>query len=91
MNAVTDIRPVSALKEHPAELIAQARDRKSPIIITQHGQATAVLHDVGSFERTRKALLLLRLAVEGDQAHARGRRLTNARALARLRARLIER
>ena len=91
MNVEKDIRSVSALKKCPAELIEQVRRRKSPIVITQNGEPTAILQDVRSFEQTRQALLLLRLAVEGEQAHARGRRVTNAKAMKRLRARLAGR
>jgi prevent-host-death family protein len=88
MDSSKDIHPVSALKKQPAELIAQARERRSPIVITQNGQPTAVLVDVESYEQTRKALHLLRLAVDGDRAHARGEKVSNDRAIARLRGRL---
>ena len=91
MDTAKDIRPVSALKKQPADLIAQARERKSPIVITQNGQPTAVLQDVESYEQTKKALELLRLVVDGDQAHLRGKKLTNDEALARLRKCLTER
>ena len=88
MDSTKDILPVSALKKQPADLIAQARERKSPIVITQNGQPTAVLQDVESYEATRKALQLLRLAVDGERAHARGKKATNEKAIARLRKRL---
>jgi prevent-host-death family protein len=88
MDSTKDILPVSALKKQPADLIAQARERKSPIVITQNGQPTAVLQDVESYEATRKALQLLRLAVDGERAHARGKKVSNEKAIARLRKRL---
>ncbi len=88
MDTVKDIQPVSALKKRPADLIARATERRSPIVITQNGRPTAVLQDVESYEQTQKALQLLRLAVDGDQAHSRGKKIPNAKALAGLRKRL---
>ena len=80
MDATKDVEPVTSLKRQAAELIARATDRQAPIIITQNGRPTAVLQDVESFERQRRALLLLKLLVEGERDHAAGRSMTQARA-----------
>ena len=61
------IEPVTVLKTKSAELIRRARESGQPIVITQNGKATAVLQDVESYERTRKALLLLKFVAKGDQ------------------------
>ncbi len=67
------IEPVTVLKTKSAELIRKARASGQPIIITQNGKATAVLQDVESYERTRKALLLLKFLAKGDQELGEGK------------------
>ena len=66
------IEPVTTLKTKSAELIRRAKETGQPIVITQNGKATAVLQDVESFERQRKALLMLRLFSQGEEEVRRG-------------------
>lgn len=73
MDLTEDIEPVTALKRGAAELINRATERHSPIVITQNGRPTAVLQDVGSYERQRRALHLLKLLAQGDRDHDAGR------------------
>jgi prevent-host-death family protein len=88
MPSSRDIEPVTSLKTSPAELISRARDRRSPIVITQNGRATAVLQDIESYERQRRAFLILKLLARGEADYAGGRTLSDAGARRRLRARL---
>ena len=80
MDASNAIEPVTVLKTKSAELILRARESGQPIFITQNGKATAVLQDVASYERTRKALLLLKFVAKGDQELRDGRGITHAAA-----------
>jgi prevent-host-death family protein len=50
-----------------------AAERHSPIVITQNGRPTAVLQDVASYERQRRALHLLKLIAQGDHDYDAGR------------------
>ncbi len=75
------IEPVTTLKTRSAELIRRARDTGQPIVITQNGKATAVLQDVESFERQRKALLLLRYLAQGEEEVRIGKGVSQPRAL----------
>ena len=75
-----DIEPVTALKRDAAELIKRARETAAPIVITQNGRATAVLQDVESYERQRRALLLLKILAQGDADHEAGRTATHKQA-----------
>ena len=91
MDTSKDIEPITALKRNAAELIARAKERQSPIVITQNGKPTAVLQDVQSYERQRQALLLLKLVAQGDRDYEAGRTMTAAQARARIGKRLAER
>jgi len=88
MASSRDIEPVTTLKASPAELISRARDRRAPIVITQNGRAAAVLQDIESYERQRRAFLMLKLLAKGETDHAAGRTLTDAETRRRLRARV---
>ena len=88
MDYSRNIEPVTSLKTRSAELIRRARESRQPVVITQNGKATAVLQDVETFERQRRALLLLKYARQGDDAHSRGQVLSDAEADAHFRARL---
>jgi prevent-host-death family protein len=90
MDARKDVEPITTLKREASELIDRARERKSPILITQNGKPTAVLQDVESFEQQRRALLLLKLLAQGERDYATGRTLTAAQARRRFRKMLDE-
>jgi prevent-host-death family protein len=66
------IKPISYLKAHSAELIRELGEGAPPLIITQNGEARAVLQDVGSWEATQEALALLKLLALGREEMARG-------------------
>lgn len=66
MDLTEDVEPVTALTRGGADLISRATERHSPMVIAQNGRPTAVLQDVASYERQRRALHLLRLLAQGD-------------------------
>lgn len=90
MDAANDVEPITTLKRDASELIERARDRRAPILITQHGKPTAVLQDVESFQRQRHTLLLLKLLAQGERDYERGRTLSVAQARRRFRKKLID-
>ena len=45
LNLTTDIRPISYIKAHTAEMLKQVDEKRAPIVITQNGEAKAVLLD----------------------------------------------
>jgi prevent-host-death family protein len=62
----TQIKPISYVKAHAAELLDRITEEREPIIITQNGVARAVLVDVISYEQmmdeTQALLKLLAMA-----------------------------
>ena len=55
-----DIKPVSEFRAHAASLIQQVRERKRPLVLTQHGHSAAVLLDVADYEALIEEVELLR-------------------------------
>lgn len=66
MRYSTQIKPISYVKAHAAELLDRITAEREPIIITQNGEARAVLMDVASYDQmmqeTRTLLKVLALA-----------------------------
>ena len=85
------VEPITTLKRDAAGLIERASQRRSPIVITQHGRATAVLVDVETYDEEQRAFDLLKLALQGERDVAEGQHITLAEHQERMRALLRER
>jgi len=67
MKISVDIKPVSYLKLHSADLLNQINETHRPVIITQNGEPKAVLQDTESYEAMRNALGLLKLVAQAEE------------------------
>jgi prevent-host-death family protein len=67
MRYSTQIKPISYVKANAAELLDRIAEEREPIIITQNGQARAVLMDVASYEQTQETLALLKVLAIADK------------------------
>lgn len=83
-----DIRPVTYLKSRAADLLAQVNETHRPVIITQNGEARAVLQDPESYERMRAAIGLLKLVAQGEEDVRAGRVSEQDEVFARLERKL---
>lgn len=61
-----DIKPISYLKAKTADVINSVNDNQRTIIITQNGEAKAVVQDIKSYENLQNSLNLLKLIVQGE-------------------------
>lgn len=67
MSIREDIRPVTYLKSRTADLLAQVNETRRPIVITQNGEAKAVIQNPDSFEATQRAIGMLKLLLQGEE------------------------
>ncbi|PXF55036.1 MAG: type II toxin-antitoxin system Phd/YefM family antitoxin [Deltaproteobacteria bacterium] len=72
MNIINDIKPISYLKSHAADVLNQINDTHRPVIITQNGEPKAVLQDPESFENMRNAIGILKLISQGEDDLKKG-------------------
>jgi len=84
MDLRTDIQSITDLKLRPAEIVAKLNRNHRPIVITQNGHARAVIQDVSSYEQTRKALLLLKLAAQGEAEFKQGKFISHEKLMKHL-------
>jgi prevent-host-death family protein len=85
MNLSQQIKPISYLKAHAAEVIKRLRENHETMIITQNGEATVVLQDIESYERTQQSLALLKILALGNKQIENGRTETASSVIKRLR------
>ncbi len=85
MRYSTQIKPISYLKANAAEVLSRINEVREPIVITQNGEAKAVLQDLASWEQTQETLALLKLLALGQQDIEAGRVTPVADVVARLR------
>ena len=55
------VKPISFFKAHASEIVNQMVENHQTMVITQHGEARAVLQDLNSYEQTQDALALLKI------------------------------
>ncbi len=67
MRYSSHVKPISYLKANAAEILATLTEQREPMVITQNGEAKAVLQDVASFEETQATLALLKILALGNQ------------------------
>jgi prevent-host-death family protein len=87
MRYSTQIRPISYLKANAAEVLQELTEQRRPMVITQNGEARAVIQDVASYEETQETLALLKILALGNQQVAGGKVKPVADVVKRLRER----
>ena len=90
MKFSSQIRPISYLKAHAAEIFRNLREHQNPLVITQNGEARAVIQDVASYEQTQETLAMLKILALGNRQIEEGRVRPAADVMRRLREETLE-
>ena len=61
MKLSEDIKPISYFKAHAAEIIKALSKNQGTMVITQNGEAKAVVQDIQTYEKIQESLALLKL------------------------------
>jgi len=86
MRYSSQVKPISYLKANAAEVLTRLTEQRQPLVITQNGEAKAVLQDVASFEETQETLAMLKILALGNQEIEAGKVKPVTDVVARLRA-----
>jgi prevent-host-death family protein len=65
MKLSSQIKPISYLKAHAAELVRNMSSQDEPLVITQNGEAKAVMMAIESYEQTQETMALLKVLALG--------------------------
>jgi len=73
MKLSKSVKPISYLKSHTAEAVRNVNNTRETLIVTQHGEAKAVLQDIASYEKTQESLALLKMLALSTKSQQEGR------------------
>jgi len=65
MKLSTQIKPISYLKAHAAEIVRNLGKQGGHLVITQNGEAKVVMQDIESYEQTQETMALLKILALG--------------------------
>lgn len=85
MRLSDQIKPISYLKAHAAEIIRHLGNKGEPLIITQNGEAKVVIQDIKMYEQTQETMALLKILALGNRQIEEGRVILAIDAVKRLR------
>lgn len=88
MTRASRIRPISYFKANAAEIIQELGEGGEPMIITQNGEAKAIVQDIVSYEKTQETLALLKILALGEQQVKEGKTVSATQAMRRFRERV---
>ena len=87
MKLSRQIRPISYLKAHAAEIVRNLAEQQEPLVITQNGQAKVVIQGIESYEQTQQTMALLKILALGMCQVEEGKVLPAENVIKRLRER----
>lgn len=87
MKLSDQIKPISSLKAHAAEIGRNLSSQVEPLVITQNGEAKAVMQDIKSYEQTQETMALLKMLALGQRQVEDGKVQPAGDVIARLRNR----
>jgi len=90
MKYSTRIKSISYLKANAAEVVRQLTEVREPLVITQNGEAKAVIQDVASFEETQETLALLKILALGNRQIEAGKTTPAEDVIRRLRGKAAQ-
>lgn len=72
MNIKEDIKPISYVKSHAAEIIKNINENHRPIIITQNGEAKGVFIDSDSYQKMKDTISMMKLIILAENEVVKG-------------------
>jgi prevent-host-death family protein len=87
MKLSSQIKPISYLKAHAAEIVRKLGEHREPLIVTQNGEAKVVIQDIESYEQTLETMALLKMLAIGMRQIEEGKVLPAEDVVKRLRER----
>lgn len=86
MKYSTQVKPISYLKSHAAEIVTTLAETREPLLITQNGEAKLIVLDVQSYEEQEQTIALLQLLAHGRRDIEEGRIVPAADVFAQIEA-----
>lgn len=91
MKMSRSVKPISYLKQHTADAVKEVNENSSAMVITQNGEAKAVLVDIAEYEQAQESFALLKILAQSKQSYRQGKHKPAKKALADVRNQLKDR
>jgi PHD/YefM family antitoxin component YafN of YafNO toxin-antitoxin module len=78
VNLAKDLKPVSYVQDHTVEILDYVENSRVPVVITQDGEAKAVIIDILSYQKTINAINLAKLLSFGEKDIKNGNLISHA-------------
>ena len=88
MKLSRSVKSISYLKQHTADAVRGVREDSGPLVITQNGEAKAVLVDIVEYEQAQESFALLKMLAQSKQSYEQGRHKSARIALTDVREKL---
>lgn len=88
MNLKEDIKPISYIKTNAAKMLKRVNETHNPIIITQNGEAKAVLLDTDSYESLINGIGILKIISKSESEIENNKIIENDEVFASLKKKL---
>ena len=75
MDMVQDIKPISFVKATAADLIDQINETRRPLIVTQNGEARAVMIDPVSYQNLQTGIKMFKLLAQSESEIQSGKKI----------------
>ena len=85
------VKSISYLKQHTADAVKEVNENGSSMVITQNGEAKAVLMDIVEYEQTQESFALLKMLAQSKESYQQGKHKPARKALADVRKQLKDR
>ena len=86
MQSFANIRSISYLKSHAAQISEDLQLKGSPFVITQNGEASMVIESVQQFQEKEALIAALKIIALGEKDRLENKGLTAEESRAQLRA-----
>jgi len=85
------VKSISYLKQHTAEAVKEVNENSGAMVITQNGEAKAVLVDIVEYEQSQESFALLKILAQSKESFRQGRHKPAGKVLADVRKQLRDR
>ncbi|MBN1515251.1 type II toxin-antitoxin system Phd/YefM family antitoxin [Candidatus Sumerlaeota bacterium] len=85
MKYSNQIKPISYLKAHAADVARSLGDQGEALIITQNGEAKLAVQSIESYEQTQETMALLKILALGNRQIEQGKTRPAAEVIEKLR------
>lgn len=88
MRLSESVKPISYFKAHASEVVRDIAANGRTYVITQNGEARAVVQDVAAYEQTQETLAMLKMLAQSTKSMKQGRHKPVKKAFRDIRSRI---